>query len=67
LKPRNALGNEKTVKFLYLSVCVHLREQKIMYTNLNIQIYLLKNKFYFIYKSNNFIRVIFIRVIRVIY
>jgi len=54
LKFRNALGNEKTTKLVF--IFKYMRSSSwiknyIMYANLSIQIYSLKNKFYSIHKS----------------
>jgi len=53
LKLRNALENERTVKLVFIFKCKRPSlwiKNYIMYANLNIQIYPLKNKFYFIHK-----------------
>jgi len=55
LKFKNALRNEKTVKFLVF-IFKYMRSSSwiknyIMYANLSIQIYSLKNKFHSIHKS----------------
>jgi len=52
LKLRNALGNEKTAKLIFIFKWMRSSSRiknYIMYANLSIQIYSLKNKFFILF------------------